>query len=190
MATVQKCVVKGHLFGAVQTRAVFYGNVELESPDTVDDPWMAYLNPIYTAVNPFLGSAVVTETFEIFDQSGSTWYSRGEFAFSTGGGSAGEQLANAVAAVLIGRVPSHHGVGRKFFSGLAETAVSGNALITSALSAFAAACVLYVSPITTANGSSLAPGIVDKNDAFHMFLGGFVSALLGSQRRRKPGIGV
>jgi hypothetical protein len=99
-------------------------------------------------------------------------------------------LANLVAWVVVGKVSQYRGFGRKFISGLTESQVTGNALIAGALIGMAATVTAYVSVYFGSNAGVLGPGIVDKTGAFRAFNLGLASPLLGTMRRRKPGLGI
>lgn len=187
---IRKGVLKGHLFGTVSIRNIFYADITLGEGDTYISAFSDYLSQILTAIRPCMATGWTIETLEIFEKIGSSWYPQTEQAFTWTGTGSGDQLANAVAAVLIGVVANQKGHGRKFLSGMTEASVNGNSLAGSAVAAFASACAYYIAPYTTPNGGAVVPGIYTKGGIFHSFTNGFVSSLLGSMRRRKPGNGI
>jgi hypothetical protein len=188
--SIRRAILKGHLFGTVATRNMFVCDLSISEGDSEYNCFDEYLTPMLTAIRGYLAAGWTTETLEIQARSGSTWFTNEEVPYAFFGQGQGDQLANAVAAVFIGKVTALHAHGRKFWSGLNETAVSGNSLVAGAVSAFAAGCALYIAPLTTTLGSNVQPGIIAKDGNFHSFTSGFVSSLLGSMRRRKPGLGI
>jgi hypothetical protein len=58
------------------------------------------------------------------------------------------------------------------------------------MGSFAAGLLAYLTPFTGIGGGVITPGILDKNNAFRPFVGGYLSSFVGSVRRRKPGNGM
>lgn len=187
---VKRAILKGHLFGTVQTRNMFTAQVALNEGDTDIDIWSGYIGPMMTAIRPYMGSVWTIEQMEIQVRESGIWYTTTEQPYDWNGTASGDQIANTVAAVFVGVVSLYHAHGRKFWSGLAETAVNGNTLTSPAVAAFASAAAMYVSTYTSSNGGYVQPGIIGKDNLFHAFVSGFVSSLLGTMRRRKPGLGI
>lgn len=191
MSVINRAILKGHLFGTVSTRNMFVAEIARASEDTTLDIFEGYLGNIITPIRPYLASGVSFDTLEVQYQGDDyKWYQIDEGPFVWVGTGSSDQLANAVAAVLIGKVYGSFAHGRKFFSGLTESAVQGNSLVSLAMIAFAQATAAWITPYTSEHGSVVTPGIVDKNHQFHAFTSGFVASLLGSMRRRKPGLGI
>lgn len=190
MSDIWKAVLKGQLLDQVQIRTIFYVELQLEQPDTVHGVVSDYISSIFAPIGNLLTSLLNYNSIEYYRLLGSSWDPIMEEQFGLSGIGTGEAVANLVSAVLIGKAPGKRHMGRKFISGLLEGPVSGNALVTSAMTAFTQAAAAYITPVTTTNGSVLAPGVVDKMFAFHAFSTGWVSSLLGTQRRRKPGLGI
>ena len=185
-----KAVLKGHLFGLVETRNIFTAEVILGNGDTLDDIWKGYLDEIITAIRSWLSTAWTNDTLETFIWDINHWQPQEETVYNWVGLGSGDALANLVASVFIGKTLHLRTVGRKFFSGLIESGVAGNSLTGNAVAAFAAACAAYISVWTSSNNGTVTPGVVAKNGTFYRFTSGFVSSLLGTMRRRKPGLGV
>jgi hypothetical protein len=102
----------------------------------------------------------------------------------------GDQLPNQTAAVLVADTTRPKSFGKKFIAGFVELASQGSVLIASALAALADALVYYVSDIEVATGLNLVAGVPrTHSDVFLPFTTGFVDYIVGSQRRRKPGVG-
>ena len=101
-----------------------------------------------------------------------------------------DALPNVVSAVLIGKAAGIRHMGRKFFGPVAEAAVAANSLIAGYMVIAASVLLAYLTPFTGLGGGVITPGILDKTETFRPFVGGMVSSLLGSMRRRKPGNGI
>lgn len=118
------------------------------------------------------------------------WVPIHEGSFSHGGTIGLDSLPSLVAGVILGIAPGYRHVGKKFFGPIPESMATGSSLAAGAAAAAAAILLAYITPATSILGSTLDPGVVDKTGTFHAFTGGVVSSLLGTQRRRKPGIGI
>lgn len=189
-SVIQKCVLKGTIASVVQIRNVFYAQVEISGPSLIPTIWGEYLDGIWFNIKPMFSIYLQYNSFEVYDLVDGEWIIDGEYEYATGGtDDTGDLMPNSVAVVLVGKVLGYRGFGRKFFSGLSESYTSGNDLATTLLENMVLAAAAYVAPLDGLNGV-LGPGIVDKQMAFHSFTTGLVSSLLGSMRRRKPGIGI
>lgn len=186
----ERAIVKGHLFGTVQTRNIFVGRVALSEGDTSSDMWVGYVAHMLNNIMSYMASSYTIETLEVQTLLGGKWFTASEVSFPWTGDISGEQIANLVAVVFIGVVSGFHMHGRKFWSGIAETYSNGNSLAAAAVASFATAAAFYVTPYTSTHGGSLIPGVIGKDGNFHSFSAGFVSSLFGSMRRRKPGLGI
>lgn len=187
---IERCILKGHLFGLVQTRNMFVAELNVLGSETNESMWSAYLDEVLTPLIPFLSPVFTTDGFELQVKAGSEWTFLEEDVWTNVGTGSGDALPNAVAAVLIGHVAGNRALGRKFFSGLAEIAIDGNSLTATALAAAATSVAAYVSVLSGDSESYLTPGLITKGGTFRPFISGFVASLLGSMRRRKPGLGI
>jgi hypothetical protein len=190
-SNIYRIVVKGHLFGTVSTRNMFTGSVSLSEGETITDLCGEYLSGMWTPLQPMLTPNTTWDTAAIENRSTEgEWVPQTEFALGWHGTASGDQIANFVAAVLIGKSSAFKSVGRKFFSGLGEGYVDGNSLTASGLIIMATVCAAYVSQASLTGGSTFTPGVLTKAGGFASFVSGFVSSLLGTVRRRKPGLGI
>jgi hypothetical protein len=103
---------------------------------------------------------------------------------------ASEQLPNQVAPVLVAKTERPKSNGRKFIQGFAETASSGSELVAGAITSLSNALGEYLSDIEASTNNYLIAGVPrsEAND-FLPFASGIVNTIIGSQRRRKPGVG-
>jgi hypothetical protein len=103
---------------------------------------------------------------------------------------AGEQLPNQNAAVLVAKTTRPKSYGKKFFAGMTETDSTGSEWNAYTLTDMAAALLEYLLDIELAPSNTLTPGVPrSKFDVFLPFTTGIVDYIVGSQRRRKPGVG-
>lgn len=186
----ERLVRKGLLGSVVETRNIYTANLEAQSGDTPQSLWAGYLAGIESPIQSYLAGVFTATTVQRFTQSGQSWYPQQEWSIAWAGGNQNDSVPNMIAAVLIGKVIDHHGFGRKFIPGLAEANTTVNALASGAVAAFATSLAAYISVYTSTHGGTVTPGIMDKNWVFHAFTSGFVSSLLGTMRRRKPGLGI
>jgi hypothetical protein len=187
---IQRAVVHGMISGLVQTRNMFTAELGTGGVDSDELLWSTYLTTVYDPLMSIISDQWESQLFEIQEYSSGHWPTVAEVSFVESGEVTGEQIANAVAFVLIGKASGLRHVGRKFFSPLGELTAVGNALVSTQAAHAASALLAYIDPWTGLGGRTFTPGVVDKNGSFHSFVGGFVSSLLGSMRRRKPGVGI
>ena len=190
MSQVERVVLKGLLGGVVATRTIFTGDVAIVSPDTAAIVWGDYITGILAPIRPYMTGVMVWSSFDRYLQLGTQWEFVESVVYNNNGSGSGDTLANLVAAPMIASAGGIRKIGRKFWSGLSEASVSGNSLVSGALAAFATGCAAWISLYTSTHGSTISPGIVDKLHVFRPFVSGVVSSLLGTMRRRKPGLGI
>ncbi len=185
-----RAIVKGRLFGVVATRNMFVAEIEVVPPAGPGDWFIEYLEDVIGPLQPYITTSWTVETVEVQGLALGKWETLSEGAWNYGGNGAGDTLPNAVAIVLLGKALGLRKLGRKFFSGIVESATTANGLIAAAALAAANSALKYISPLTDTAGQVGYPGILDKTGTFQRFIAGSVSSLLGSMRRRKPGLGI
>ncbi len=187
---IEKAVVHGLVTNAVQVRNMFTCEVIEQGGDTSAILWEAYLTSVYDPIQNLAGSYLDFTEYEVFRLTGGEWVliDTQPLDFEPGVGTS--MLMNAGAWVLIGKALGIRKMGRKFFSGLPTTMVANNTLTVTGLVYAAQALAGYLTPFTGLGGGTITPGVWGKDAAFHPFVGGVVSAFLGTMRRRKPGVGI
>jgi hypothetical protein len=128
--------------------------------------------------------------YDVFQYQAGQWVLIDSVTLNQDGVNGVEALLNAAAIVLIGKAAGIRHMGRKFFGALSEQTVVANGLASGVAGDAAAALLTYISPVTGIGGGTLVPGTVDKNGGFWPFVGGMVSSILGTMRKRKPGNGI
>lgn len=187
---IERAIVKATLFSIVQARNMFTCEVVESGGDTSDLLWQAYLDSVYSST--FLSNihpGFVAYEAEI-QRYGTEWETVSSLTEDWTGTASGDPLPNAVAYVLIGKALGVRKMGRKFFGVVPEMANAGNAVMSGIMAVLADVLLAYITPFTGIGGGTITPGIVDSAGTFHRFVGGSVSSLLGSMRRRKPGLGM
>lgn len=101
-----------------------------------------------------------------------------------------DPFPNQIAPVIVGNTYEPRSRGRKFLMGFVEdSALAGN-LVAAAVVEMAAATVEYISQVVISSGNVLTPGVVDEDaNLFRPFRDGAANSIVGTQRRRKPGVG-
>jgi hypothetical protein len=188
--TIERAVVKGRIANAVETRSVFTANVLENGSDDSESLWAAYLAVFLSEVVFICSGAWVIYEEELYNQQGDQWELFATQNETYQGSEGGDYLPNAVSLVLLGKATGIKHVGRKFIPAIAETFTTANVLTGAAIGYAAQALINYVTPEVGLSGGTLTPGVIDKNLFFHPFVGGIVSSILGSCRRRKPGSGI
>jgi len=190
MSTIEHAVLKGTIASAVEIRNIFTAEVTEIGADTSELLWDVYMTAMVADICDLCHSAVHFYGYDVFQYQAGQWVLLDEVTMNEDGANGGEQLLNQAAIVLIGKAAGIRHMGRKFFGGLSEANVVANGFAAGFAASLAAALVSYISPVTGIGGGSLVPGTVDKNGGFWPFVGGVVSSLLGTMRRRKPGNGI
>jgi hypothetical protein len=186
----ERGVVKGLIASVVQTRSIYTADVVPVGGDTAQLLWATYLVLLYSEIVNLTSNVWESSTYELQHLVGDQWVPYDEVAFSHVGTVSGEQIANAVALVLIGKCAGIRHFGRKFISPMGEQGVVGNVIHSSIAASAALSLTYYLSPVNGIGGGTLTPGVVTAAGVFHPFVGGVVSSILGSIRRRKPGRGI
>lgn len=188
--TIMRAVVHGLLLNAAQVRNIFTAQFTAVGEDDPLAMWDTYITSIYDLFQDLVADVVTFSNYEIFSLSTHDWLLTADVPMTFTGVGVADQMPNQVAMVLIGKALGKRHLGRKFFSGLAEDAVTGNNLVTGAAATAASMLAAYIAPVIGSGESRLDPGILDKTFTFHPFVGGVVSTFMGSMRRRKPGVGI
>jgi len=187
---IQRAVVFGTIGSVVQIRSMFTAEVTESGGDDAALLWGVYLEALYSSVDVLLHNSYSTYQYELQARTAGHWVPFDVEDFAHTGANSGDPLPNAVSVVLIAVADGLRHVGRKFLGPISEISNVGN-YINAGTMVNCAACLLdYISPVTGIGGGTLQPGILGSGETFHPFVGGSVSSLLGSMRRRKPGNGI
>lgn len=157
----------------------------------------SYTEDIYTPILSYINSGVTAGVLTVdavsWDPGTAQWQvsaNKGEDTLSLTFTSGADSLPNQMSAVLIGNTWRPKSRGRKFLIPFAETAAVVGDLISAVLTALATSLSHFLADETVAGADLLSPGIVRAAaDTFLPFSNGQVNSILGTQRRRKPGVG-
>lgn len=104
--------------------------------------------------------------------------------------SGGDMLPHATAAIVTGGTADPLCVSRKSFPGFAEGTQAGSEVAAVSLVDLAAAAVAWLTDQTLTGADFLVPGVPAKGGVWQELLVATVGSIMGSQRRRKPGVGI
>jgi hypothetical protein len=150
-----------------------------------------WLEAMFTPIASIIINTVDNQDNEIFSWSGTDWVLVGSFRSEVGGSATtADILPRQVAAVIIGKTATPRSQGRKFIGGLVNSVQSAGQLTDAARSTLDDFALAWTSPFTgTAHG--LNPGVFHAlTHAIIPFVGRRVDQILGTQRKRKHGVGI
>lgn len=157
-----------------------------------------YLDDMYNEVLPRMSNAyeVADFTVERMEWDGEKWevvenVGTGDTALT--GGSTDDALPHGCAAVITARTERPQSRGRKFLTGIVEDWASDSTWVATVLTDLADFALEYLSSRGVVGASALEPiiastGATTGGQIFDLLLAA-VPAIVGYQRRRKPGVG-
>jgi hypothetical protein len=168
-----------------------------ETNQNVINACVGYVEDIYDAVKAYIKSTVSLDTVEVDIVDWNPAEGQWKVLFAVGIGfpsvtftSAAELLPNQVAPVMLAYTVRPKSYGRKFLAGLTEEGTSGSDLVSGLVTVMGTALNHFLADETTSGSNVLSPGIPRvAADTFLEFYNGAVNSIVGSQRRRKPGLG-
>lgn len=101
-----------------------------------------------------------------------------------------QMLPHAVAAVITAFTEAVKRRSRKSVAGMTEDTQQDSIWSGTALTALALAAIQWLSNLVILGSDQLEPGLGGSDGGWWPFLSALVSAIAGSQRQRKPGIGI
>lgn len=189
MAT-ERLILKGTIANLVEIRNMFTCSVVPSGGDTSAVLWAGYWSSLEVQYEGISHFGVHFYEYEVQAFIGGSWVPQDVVALNLDGVQTGDVLPFQNAIVFIAKAAGLRAVGRKFLAGIPEANTNSGVLAGSMISAAANFLAAYITPFTGIGGGTITPGILDKTGTFRPFVGGFVSSLLGSMRRRKPGLGI
>ena len=172
-------------FADDQTDAVVSGAVEGYLEDIYNE-MSTYLSDDFT-INPSWLNKVA---WNITQSKWLTTYLVDIFTPSFTHGNTDDPFPNQIAPVMVGNTYNPNSRGRKFVMGFVETAALAGSLVAAAVTDLVGAVSYYISPVAIDGSNSLVPGVPDEDSAtFWTFRDGAANTIVGTQRRRKPGVG-
>lgn len=157
----------------------------------------SYIEDIYEAVSDYLSDDFSINPSEgaiiKWNPTGSIWETYrvlGSIAPSFTHVSAVDSLPNQIAPTMTANTNRPKTKGRKFLTGFIDSSCDGSTLIAGAVTALGVALNHYLADETVSGSNQLSPGVPRKGvDDFKEFTDGSASSIVGTQRRRKPGVG-
>ena len=188
---IVKLEVKGTLFGAVQTRNVFYYGADTTTPGTQQADELA--QNLEILVDDFSNLAIPAMTFYEIGVSywtGTQWQPLLDYPMSISGKETGSDICSYQTAGLMRAITSViKATGRKFLPGIAESVTLDSQFIAGVALIIVGILADYLS-VVQIQFVNWYPGIPSKNAAFAPFTSATWSSLLSTMRRRKPGYGI
>lgn len=197
---IYRCIAKGRLFGAVETRNMY--TYRLESANTTDaDIATALADAIQTGVYETIQDVLVNDftiySFEIqkrvvpAGEEPPYWTTIAEIPSTFTGAASTDIVSYQNAALLTLKTLGKRAIGRKFLPGLSEADTTDGQIAAARLSLFAQVVTnMLASVIPAGAGGLLYPGVLNKLGTFYRFTSGIVGNILSTMRRRKPGYGI
>jgi hypothetical protein len=168
-----------------------------DTNQNVIDACVQYVEDIYDALANNIRNTVDLDTVEVdtvaWDPAEGKWLT--EFTVGIGFPSVtftdtADLLPNQMAPVMLAYTGRPKSYGRKFIVGATESATVGSDLQSSILTNLATALAHYLADETVSGSNVLSPGVPRQaENTFLEFYNGVVNSIIGSQRRRKPGLG-
>ncbi len=186
-----KAVLKGNLAGAAQTRNVFYFDGTTEGDQYIPADIELYIDTLWAPVQQLISLIWECYEIEVFKWVPTHWEHFAVIPYTAASGVAvDDAFPNQMAAVILGITSALKTRGRKAIAGFVDTSAVAGLLTGGALIQLALAMSIYVSHLHGSTGD-LVPGTWTRaTNTFHPFIGGVADAILGTMRRRKPGIGI
>lgn len=158
----------------------------------------SYVEDIYDAMGSYITSTIVENLGAVnkmtWDTANNIWATGtlvGYIQPSLTLSGAGDLLPNQIAPVLVANTTRPKSRGRKFLMGVTEGLTQGTDLVSAALTALGVALAHYIADETISAGNDLIVGVLrDGVNQFLDFTDGEANSLVGTQRRRKPNVGI
>jgi hypothetical protein len=156
-----------------------------------------YVEDLYDALDTYIDADVSVNAgtlhVMVFDSGESKWvtdrlvgYYTPDISFQ----STGDPLPNQIAPVLVANTLRPKTRGRKFLLPLADDAADGSDWVTAVITALTTSLNHLIADQSISTGNVLSPGVPRVGvDSFQEFTDGVVNSIVGTQRRRKPGVG-
>lgn len=163
----------------------------------VVDACETYADELYEDVEAYIDQNVTVNPLPVhvvaWNDVDDEWFTQrllGTGTLTINPGSTADPLPNQNAAVLVGNTGRPKSRGRKFLAPFEDTAAVGSEWGAPVLTNLVLALAHYLADETVVGENKLSPGVPRANeDTFLPFTDGIVNSVVGSQRRRKLGVG-
>lgn len=196
---ILKLVVEGVLPDGSIAQNVFYLLAELAAPQADQtvlnalETWVeaAYTELIGTIVDDVTFNDITCDIIEWVVDGWETSYHVGTEDVDLTPTSTDDWLPNQVSAFATFNTERPKSKGRKFTFGFSELSMSGSYLSAGTVTAMVDFAAEILTTITLAPFNTLTPGIVRTAvELFLPFTSAVVTNVCGTQRRRRPGVGI
>lgn len=179
---------------------VFYFVANFVSEETntsVVNAIESYVEDIYGAISTYLSDGFTINAGPIhkvtWDSDTSKWVISallGNILPTITHTNTNDPFPNQIAPVLVGNTLRPKTRGRKFLMGTVEEMADGSHLEAAAITAMGNALNHYLADEVVSGSNQLSPGVLREGvESFKEFSDGSVNSVVGTQRRRKPGVG-
>lgn len=194
-----KCVASLTIEGPTEAQNVFYLKLNTAAPWTDANIMVQIVNYLEALYDNLVTSVHASTTLDSVDVHKWVWDAVDGWVTSDFIGNSvladifagtGDALPNAAAAVVSAFAQDVKTRSRKSFPGFNENASTKSFWTSPALVELAAAAIDWFTLFALGGVDSLEPGIPGKGGVWHDIISVLFSTLIGSQRQRKPGIGI
>lgn len=194
MQRTYQAILKGQLFGTVETRNMYVWSTNAQQ--NMDSYFcinvQSKLTAMYSAIGTWINSAFWDSYgLQVKVWDGEAWEPIYETAFSLADHTTnqGDCIGYQPSILVRMTTAAFKVAGRKFLPGFTEGATLNGVLVAQALTDLASYVLEWLTPIDMVGETAYA-GVMGKGNVFHAFNGGVTGNILSSLRRRKPGYGI
>jgi hypothetical protein len=196
---ILKVVIEFNLPNGTIGQNVYYFRAQLaaaQADQTVLNNLETWVEALYANLEPQIVSSVTFNDMvvDVVAWDGTKWettYHVGTEDLDITPTSAAEALPNQVSPFATFNTERPKSKGRKFCAGFGETSTVGSILAAGALADMVAFATDALDNIVIGLFNDLIPGIVRKGvNEFLDYLSATVTNVVGTQRRRRPGVGI
>lgn len=184
-------MLKGRIFGIVETRNMFCWGHDGNTPVTDD---FAALEGRLAGMLAYALVYINTgwSSYEIERQHlvEGEWINDGTVSTVLQGGATGDMSSFQTSWLFIGYTAVKRMIGKKFLPGLDEASTFAGGVTPLAMAGGAAMIAAWLMPVGAVGGGYWYPGITGKGSVFAPFVSMVVENILSTIRRRKPGYGI
>lgn len=165
---------------------------DLTVQNTIEEKMEDIYNELSTILHNGMTQRLCTiDKVEFSDGKWSVTENVGSFTPTITFSGAGEQEPDQIAPFIVFGTARPKTKGRKFLFGLPEGGAVGSYLISSAVTALTAAAAEALASAVIGPLNTLNPGVPRVGvGVFYALLYGVVTNVVGTQRRRRPGVGI
>lgn len=185
-----KHVVK-FLWSGEVVENIFYSNNPSADYTNVGNDSEDWLVDVYTSMTLLISNQVQGDTIQLYEWVDPFWELRREQAFEWVGTNIADPLPRQCAGVIIGKTATRRCQGRKFFAGFGENTQNAGLLGVFETGIMQIGALSWTLARTGGEGTEIQPGVFNAASGNVIpFIGYRVNPIMGTQRRRKAGVGI